>query len=291
MDGTGPIIRHRKTDARADRAARRAGAGTPKPPTFTGWRTSDAEEIERRRWRGLSEIVSVEALDPAHPVFGDFRVRSTGSGNAYTVEIRSLSQPLNACDCHDFRVNGLGTCKHIEGTLAALKRKRKGSARATAEAGSPRVEVYLAPGRDRSRKPRSPGRQPNWSRAWPGFSPGPAFLPAPSVWTSRRSSSPGSTAFSGKPLGISGPWSVSRQGCGHGSPIGSAAPSEPRREPDSLPTWRRTGRVSTSSRRRSFPTSARARFILLSASGPSSPTRWASARPFRRSPPVPSFIG
>lgn len=156
MDGTGPIIRHRKTDARADRAARRAGAGTPKPPTFTGWRTSDAEEIERRRWRGLSEIVSVEALDPAHPVFGDFRVRSTGSGNAYTVEIRSLSQPLNACDCHDFRVNGLGTCKHIEGTLAALKRKRKGPARAAAEAGSPRVEVYLAP-----------GPEPQATIAWP----------------------------------------------------------------------------------------------------------------------------
>ena len=37
------------------------------------------------------------------------------------VEIRSLDRPLNSCGCADHWVNGLGTCKHIEGVLARLR--------------------------------------------------------------------------------------------------------------------------------------------------------------------------
>ena len=32
----------------------------------------------------------------------------------YRVEIRSLAEPINSCNCPDHRINGLGTCKHIE---------------------------------------------------------------------------------------------------------------------------------------------------------------------------------
>src|SRR3954471_22937300 len=92
----------------------RARAVLERPQAPQGWDTSDEHEIELRRWRGRTEIAAVEALEPEHPVFGTFRVRSE-SGSAYEVEIRDLSRPLNSCGCIDHHVNGLGTCKHIEG--------------------------------------------------------------------------------------------------------------------------------------------------------------------------------
>jgi hypothetical protein len=111
--------------------------------TRQGWRTTDAEEIEIRRWRGRSEIVALESLEPAHPFFGSFRVVSGNSGSAYEVEIRGLDGFDNSCGCIDHRVNALGTCKHIEGVLAALRRGRASAFRAAARGGSPRVEVFL----------------------------------------------------------------------------------------------------------------------------------------------------
>jgi superfamily II DNA or RNA helicase len=120
-----------------------------KPPAPQGWRTSDAEEIELRRWRGRTEIVAIEALEPEHRLFGSFRVQS-GSGGAYEVEIRSAGTFINSCSCIDHRANGLGTCKHIEGALAALQRRGATAFRAGAAEGSARVEVFL----DRRETPR-----------------------------------------------------------------------------------------------------------------------------------------
>jgi superfamily II DNA or RNA helicase len=120
-----------------------------RPPAPQGWRTSDAEEIELRRWRGRTEIVAIEALEPEQRVFGTFRIQS-GSGGAYEVEIRSLDRFANSCGCIDYRVNGLGTCKHIEGALAALQRGWVKTFRAAAAEGSARVEVFL----DRRDEPR-----------------------------------------------------------------------------------------------------------------------------------------
>ncbi len=112
-------------------------------PAFQGWATSDADELERRRWRGRTEIVSVEALNPEIPYFGSFAVRSA-SGGAYEVEIRDLDGPANSCDCHDFTTSGLGTCKHVEGVLHHLGSKAKRAFKAAAKAGNPRVEVFSA---------------------------------------------------------------------------------------------------------------------------------------------------
>jgi hypothetical protein len=110
-----------------------------------GWRTSDEEEIERRRWRGRTEVVGAEPVDAAEGYFGTFRVRSA-SGGSYDVEIRSLGKPLNSCGCADHRVNGLGTCKHVEGVLAHLRRRGVRAFTAAAQAGSPRVELFLGRG-------------------------------------------------------------------------------------------------------------------------------------------------
>ena len=49
----------------------------------------------------------------------------------------------NSCGCIDHRVNGLGTCKHIEGVLAVLRRKGAAAAGAPHAAASDRVEVFI----------------------------------------------------------------------------------------------------------------------------------------------------
>ena len=119
-----------------------ARAVLDRPPPLLGWRTTDDDEIALRRWRGRTEIVAIEALEPKQPFFGTFRVQS-GSGGFYEVEIRDLDGFNNSCGCIDHRANGLGTCKHIEGVLAALRQRSAKAFREAAARGSPRVEVFL----------------------------------------------------------------------------------------------------------------------------------------------------
>jgi len=150
------------------RRAPKSRAVLERPPPLQGWKTTDADEIALRRWRGSTEIVAIEALEPDEPVFGTFRAQS-GSGSFYEVEIRSLDSHVNSCGCIDHRVNGLGTCKHIEGVLAALQRQGGKPFREAAKLGSPRIEVFLdrrdsaAP---RVAFPASDGRHLQAARAW-----------------------------------------------------------------------------------------------------------------------------
>jgi superfamily II DNA or RNA helicase len=129
------VSRAKKSSGKAKKVQERSSG-------FQGWNTSDEDELERRRWRGLSDISAVENLEPEQPYFGTYRVHST-SGASYEVEIRSLALRENSCGCPDWRVNGLGSCKHIEGALEALRRRKGKRAFAAAGlAGSPRVEVF-----------------------------------------------------------------------------------------------------------------------------------------------------
>ena len=69
--------------------------------------------------------------------------RSPAAAVSTRSEIRSLDGFANSCGCIDHRVNGLGTCKHIEGVLAALRRRSAKAFRDAAARGSARVEVFL----------------------------------------------------------------------------------------------------------------------------------------------------
>ncbi|MBI2742212.1 MAG: DEAD/DEAH box helicase [Rhodospirillales bacterium] len=60
----------------------------------------------------------------ADPFFSDFRVGNPQSKSRYRVAIRGLRPGDNFCACPDYATNELGTCKHIEFTLAALQKKR-----------------------------------------------------------------------------------------------------------------------------------------------------------------------
>ncbi|TAG28960.1 MAG: SWIM zinc finger family protein, partial [Verrucomicrobia bacterium] len=85
-------------------------------PPATDWRTSDADEIKRRQVRAREEQARVVNLDPSHVIFSNYEVHSP-SGQTYRVELRDLAARHQACTCTDFRINGLGTCKHVEAVL------------------------------------------------------------------------------------------------------------------------------------------------------------------------------
>src|SRR5262249_38509474 len=106
-------------------------------------------------------ITQLEALEPEYPVFGCFRVAAGGTAS-YEVEIRNLEEHANSCSCIDHRVNRLGTCKHIEGVLAALNRKCAKLVGAAPGAGSSRVEIFL----DRREQPRP---RISWPKAAAGL--------------------------------------------------------------------------------------------------------------------------
>src|SRR4051812_13796205 len=123
-----------------------------------GWRSTDEEEIERRRQRAATEPLAIEPIEHAYRVFGTFRVGSEG-GRSYEVEIRSLTQADNSCGCPDFQVNGLGTCKHVEAVLA-----RVGTSKiARAARDETRIEVFL----------RRTGERPEVRAQWPAGPAGP----------------------------------------------------------------------------------------------------------------------
>ncbi len=111
-------------------------------PAIQGWRTSDEDEIERRRQRGMSEIGHIHAINKRDPFYGDYRLGSD-SGGRYTIEIRSLVERLNTCDCPDHVMNRLGTCKHVEAVLYKIQKGKKRRFQAAAIVGSPQIEIYL----------------------------------------------------------------------------------------------------------------------------------------------------
>jgi hypothetical protein len=111
------------------------------PPTFN-WRTTDEDEINRRRQRARDEEFSIVNATPQHPVFANFRVASK-SGLTYSVEIRDVGARQFACDCIDFRINGLGTCKHVEAVLFHLEGRFRRLFGAATAGGSTRCDVVV----------------------------------------------------------------------------------------------------------------------------------------------------
>jgi superfamily II DNA or RNA helicase len=83
------------------------------------------------------------------PIFSEFIVMNPQTKGEYRVAIRGQRLGDNFCSCPDFAVNTLGTCKHIEYTLAKLQRRRRGK-KALAEGFQPPYsEIYLRYGAKR----------------------------------------------------------------------------------------------------------------------------------------------
>ncbi|MEO8124997.1 MAG: ATP-dependent helicase, partial [Burkholderiales bacterium] len=84
-------------------------------------------QAELRRQFGREQDFELENLG-SEPVFSEFAVRNPARRSHYRVAIRGAGLGMNFCSCPDFATNDLGTCKHIEFTLAQLGKKRGGKA-------------------------------------------------------------------------------------------------------------------------------------------------------------------
>jgi hypothetical protein len=95
-----------------------------------------------RRQFGREQAFGLENLS-SEPFFSEFRVSNPVSKSSYRVAVRGLGPGGNFCSCPDYATSELGTCKHLEFTLARLEKKR-GARAAFARGYQPAFsELYL----------------------------------------------------------------------------------------------------------------------------------------------------
>ncbi len=99
------------------------------------------EQIDIRRQRAAEGKFRIQNVG-RNRVFSDYQVTNPASGGQYRVGIRGFEVGDNSCNCPDFRTNTLGTCKHIEAVLAALRDETPTPLRRR-KAAVTRPEVYL----------------------------------------------------------------------------------------------------------------------------------------------------
>src|ERR1700692_2839629 len=91
---------------------------------------------------GREQSFGLENLG-SEPFFSEFRVSNPVSKSSYRVAIRGPGPGGNFCSCPDYATSELGTCKHLEFTIAKLERKR-GARAAFARGYQPAFsELYL----------------------------------------------------------------------------------------------------------------------------------------------------
>ena len=95
-----------------------------------------------RRQFGREQDFGLENIG-AEPFFSEFRVSNAQSKSRYRVAIRGLRPGDNFCSCPDYATNELGTCKHIEFTLARLENKRGAKTAFARGYHPPFSELYL----------------------------------------------------------------------------------------------------------------------------------------------------
>jgi len=158
------MVKLRKIPTSAKKRARKSGTSAPGLPPDSDWRTSDADEIAKRRLRAREERHRITNLDPEQPIFSNFVIRSP-SGMTYRAEIRDIPSRQFHCSCTDFAINGLGTCKHIESILLQLARRHRAQFKAAERAASTRVDIVPDRPADRLRVERNIGKLPPRLRA------------------------------------------------------------------------------------------------------------------------------
>src|SRR5579883_2338459 len=99
------------------------------------------EQIDLRRRRAAEGQFRIQNLG-RNRVFSDYQITNPATGGQYRVSIRGFEVGDNTCECPDFRANTLGTCKHIEAVLVALRDEAPAQLR-TRKAAVTRPEVYL----------------------------------------------------------------------------------------------------------------------------------------------------
>jgi hypothetical protein len=136
MKSSAPARRSPKSTKRHRKPAKLSRLHKPEGMSLEDW------QVELRRQFGRDQDFRLKNLgDDA--VFSDFEVFNPHSGNVYRVLIRGPHVGDNFCSCPDFATNTLGTCKHIEFTLAALERTRRGATALRTGYQPPYSEIHL----------------------------------------------------------------------------------------------------------------------------------------------------
>jgi hypothetical protein len=136
---------------------------TPKKPARLS-RTHRPEDMSIEQWQaGLRRQFGREQKfkwknTGGHPVFSEFAVTNPQTKMTYRVAIRGNEIGRNFCTCRDFSVNTLGTCKHVEFSLARLERKKRNRDLLAAGFHPPYSEIFLRYGAER-RVVFAPGRE------------------------------------------------------------------------------------------------------------------------------------
>ena len=143
------MTRPKKTAPRAQRAstAERTERDPGDAPRLSRTRQPQSASVQEwqaglRRQFGREQAFELERLG-TEPVFSEFIVANPQSGGRYRVAIRGPNPGDNFCACGDFASNDLGTCKHIEFTLARLAARRDGKAALARGFSAPYSEIYL----------------------------------------------------------------------------------------------------------------------------------------------------
>jgi superfamily II DNA or RNA helicase len=122
------------TSRRAAAEPRLSRTRQPESMSVEDWQAS------LRRQFGREQPFVLERLGTE----AEYVVRNPKSKGRYRVALRGMEPGDNFCSCPDFATNDLGTCKHIEFTLAKLLSRRDGKALLARGFAPPYSEVYLS---------------------------------------------------------------------------------------------------------------------------------------------------
>ncbi|MBP6719247.1 MAG: DEAD/DEAH box helicase family protein [Rhodoferax sp.] len=95
-----------------------------------------------RRQFGREQVFGIKNVGP-EPFFSEFLISNPQTQSTYRVGIRGRLAGDNFCGCPDYATNELGTCKHIEFTLARLEGKRGAKTAFARGYQPPFSELYL----------------------------------------------------------------------------------------------------------------------------------------------------
>jgi len=129
------------TDKSAKSAASAKLSRTHKPEDMT----LEQWQLALRKQFGEQQEFVLENRG-SHPIFSEFSLLNPKSAKTYRIAIRGTAPGSNYCSCPDYRINTLGSCKHIEFVLARLALRRGGKAALRKGYLPPYSEVYLSYG-------------------------------------------------------------------------------------------------------------------------------------------------
>jgi hypothetical protein len=78
--------------------------------------------LAERRERAKTERMKIRSQDETRP-WTDYAVTNLSSGKTYRVALRGEERGISYCACPDFKINTLGTCKHVMKMLAWAKKR------------------------------------------------------------------------------------------------------------------------------------------------------------------------